>query len=364
MLDALVYDPGLHNDPGDYQSWRGDTMHFLYLPLTLEDRISLTPRAGFRATYYSRTSKRRITENDLANILEADNPDWTENASPVVSYDKDGGDRTRMAFEIGAELRTKFFRDWGEAGNGLALNRFRHVLEPYINYTYAPDPTVDREHLLFFDETDRLTRQHFVRFGLDQRLLTRQERQRRTLLRLQTYADLHFDRGEESGRHGGDFGNRLDFTPRDDLRAWATVVHDMGEGQIQRAETGIGFGREDELNFGIRYLYRNDHCPGASGRWAAPWSIFLERVLSEKRFESADIIAGHIVVPVNPLTKLVAKAEYDLERSTLSEHSYELHRQLHCWVMALGVGWDNGDFRAMIMFHLTAFPKVKIDLNL
>ncbi|NLF62342.1 MAG: LPS-assembly protein LptD [Lentisphaerae bacterium] len=366
VIDPLIYDSELHRDPGDYQSWRGDTLHFLYLPLALEDRISLTPRAGFRATYYSKTSKRRITESDLADILEADNPDWTKNASPVVSYDTDGGDRTRMAFEVGAELRTKFFRDWGETtADGLALSRYRHVLEPYVNYTYAPEPTVDREHLLFFDETDRLTRQHFVRFGLDQRLLTCQERQQRTLLRLQSYADLHFDRGEESGRHGGDLGNRLDFTPRDDLRAWVTVVHDMGEGHIQRAETGIGFGREDAVNFGIRYLYRNDHL--SRSVWSMGSTLVDlsgESSYLKKRFESADIVAGHIIVPVNPLTKLVAKAEYDLEQNTLSEHSYELHRQLHCWVMALGVGWDNGEFQAMIMFHLTAFPKVKIDLNL
>ena len=366
VLDDLVYDSERHDDPGDYQSWRGDTLHFLYLPLALEDRVSLTPRAGFRATYYSRTSRRRITENDLANVLEADNPDWTENTSPVVHYDEDGGARTRMAFEVGAELRTKLFRDWGGAtADGLHLNRFRHVLEPYVNYTYAPEPSVDREHLLFFDETDRLTRQHFVRFGLDQRLLTRQEQRHRTLLRLQSYADLHFDRGEESGRHGGDFGNRLDFTPRDDLRAWTTVVHDMGEGQIQRAEAGVGFGREDQLNFGIRYLFRNDHL--SRSVWSMGSTLVDlsgESSYLKKRFESADIISGHVEVPLNPLTKLVAKAEYDLEKNTLSEHSYELHRQLHCWVMALGVGWDNSEFQAMIMFHLTAFPKVKLDLNL
>jgi len=56
--------------------------------------------------------------------------------------------------------------------------------------------------------------------------------------------------------------------------------------------------------------------------------------------------------------------EYDFDKSRLSEHTYTLRRVMHCWVMSLGVGWDNGEFEAMIMLHLTAFPKVKLDLSL
>lgn len=366
VLPWTIFDPDLHVDPGDYQSWRGDTQHFLYLPLVWEDRISLTPRAGMRATYYSKTSKRRITEDDLAYMLEADNPDWIENTSPVVNYDTKGGARTRMAFETGVELRTKWFSDWGNTTiESLQIDGLRHILEPYVNYTYSPEPTVDREHLLFFDETDRLTKQHFIRLGIDQRLQTRREQRHHTLLRLQSYADLHFDRGEESSRHAGDLGNRLDFTPRDDLRLWGSLVHDMGEGDIQRGEAGLGVGREDEINFSIRYLYRNAHL--SRSVWSMGSTLVDlsgESSYLKKHFESADIIDGRIEVPINPLTTVVARAEYDFAKHRLAEHSYELHRQLHCWVMALGFGWDNGDFKAMIMFHLTAFPKVKLDLNL
>jgi hypothetical protein len=32
--------------------------------------------------------------------------------------------------------------------------------------------------------------------------------------------------------------------------------------------------------------------------------------------------------------------------------------------MMLGLGWEYKKFQAMIMFRLTAFPKVKIDLDI
>jgi hypothetical protein len=84
----------------------------------------------------------------------------------------------------------------------------------------------------------------------------------------------------------------------------------------------------------------------------------------KKRFESADVIVADLFIPLNQITSLEISAEYDFDKSRLSEHRYVLRRQLHCWTMAVGVGWDNNDFEAMIMFQLTAFPKIKIDLNM
>ena len=37
---------------------------------------------------------------------------------------------------------------------------------------------------------------------------------------------------------------------------------------------------------------------------------------------------------------------------------------MHCWTLVAGVGWEYGDFAAMIMLRLTAFPNVKLDLNI
>ena len=42
----------------------------------------------------------------------------------------------------------------------------------------------------------------------------------------------------------------------------------------------------------------------------------------------------------------------------------QVAKVLHCWTMVVGAEWDYEEFQAMIMFRLTAFPKVKIDLDI
>ena len=84
----------------------------------------------------------------------------------------------------------------------------------------------------------------------------------------------------------------------------------------------------------------------------------------KKRFEPADVVVADLFIPLNLITSLEISAEYDFEKNRLSEHRYLLRRQLHCWTMALGFGWENSEFEAMILFQLTAFPKIKIDLNM
>ena len=67
-LDPAEYDTELYRDPGDYSAFRADTLHTLQMPLDLGDIATLTPRASFRATAYSRTSKRGLSEEEVRQI--------------------------------------------------------------------------------------------------------------------------------------------------------------------------------------------------------------------------------------------------------------------------------------------------------
>jgi len=374
-LLAEDYDDELHGDAWDYRSFRADTTHFAYLPLELGDSIEFIPRAGFKGTYYSRSSRASVSQRDLANMLEVDDPDKVYSRAGMVNYDSDGGEVFRAAFELGAELKTKLYSNWLDVNlDAFESDGLRHIVEPYANYTFSPDPSHNRKYLYFFDETDRLERQHFIRLGVDQRFQTRRNGQAMTLLRWQNYVDFHFDRGvnygveewdNSDGRHPGDFGSRLDFHPLDRLHLWSTLLYDIGEGDIQRGELGTRLGREEELHFRMRYVYRNDHISRSVYSFGSTLVDFTgESSYYKKYFETADSVRGTIHIPLNTLTSFEIDMEYDFDKSRLSEHTYTLRRVMHCWVMSLGVGWDNGEFEAMIMLHLTAFPKVKLDLSL
>ena len=116
---------------------------------SISGHTDIDPRVSFRATSYSRTSRRKISQQDLADRIAADNPDAPQNLFPVQDYDDAGGSRTRFAAEFGMEMKSKFYSDWQEFSlKGLNIDGLRHVVEPYLNYTFAPEPSEDRDHLL------------------------------------------------------------------------------------------------------------------------------------------------------------------------------------------------------------------------
>ena len=369
LIDPLHYDSDIHGDPSDYSAFRADTLHTLSMPLDVQEYLTLTPRASFRMTTYSKSSSSRMTTEDLADLADADNPDKPRNRAPVRSYDSKGGALFRIASEFGIEARSHLSSDWSDTRIPLlSVDGLRHLVEPYVNYTYAPEPTKDRDNIYFFDEIDRLERQHFVRFGLDQRWLTRGEGEKapdHRFLSLDSYLDLHMQRGKESDSCWGDLGNRLILQPTDSFRTWGTLLYDTGVGAVHRGEIGARLGKEDELSFSGRYIYRNDHLTRSVYSMGSSLADLTgESGYIKKHFEHADIFAGTLNIPIIDGMSLEIYNEYDLERHCIAEHSYQLTKRLHCWTVVACVGWDYGDFRAGLLFRLTAFPDVRIDMNI
>ena len=365
LLDPARYNGDLFGDPDDYAAFRADTLHTIALPIDVREYVTLTPRASFRATSYSKSSRRRMTTEDLANLADADNPDAPYNTAPVRNYDDRGGARLRLATEFGLEARSRLSGDFGGLHEGDSCPVFRHVVEPYLNYTYAPSPTQDRDHLYFFDEADRLQRQHFLRLGLDQRWGRVKDGALRPDLTLESYIDMKMRRDDETDSHWGDLGNRLTLQTSSVFKTWGALLHDIGEGNLHRGEVGLQAGADEELHFSGRYIYRKRHLSASTyAMGASLLDLTGESSYVKKHFESADTISGTLFIPLTEGTSLEIYHEYDFERHCVAEHSYELTKQLHCWTLVAGVGWDYGDFRASLMLRLTAFPQVKIDMNL
>ena len=98
-----------------YDTFRVDTRHVFRRPFTLVEGLTLTPRLGWRGTYYS------------------DSPD--------------GDAFFRSLFEIGATLQARFWRDY---------ETVRHTLVPYLDLTWVPgsqDGPTDRPYA--FDRLDQ-----------------------------------------------------------------------------------------------------------------------------------------------------------------------------------------------------------------
>ena len=247
---------------------------------------------------------------------------------------------------------------------GWEIDGLRHVVEPYVNYTYAPEPSETRDRLYFFDSVDRLLEQHFVRFGLNQRLQTRRSSQIYTLASLRNYADFHFHK-EDDFRNLGDLGTKLDYYPRANLEWTGMLVADMGEPDLNRAETGFKVGDPKRFRTSLSYLYRNAYTAHSVYSMGSTLEDFGgDSALLARTFDRAHYLTLGFEFPINAKTSGRVRYEYDVVENRLARQAYEVLRDLHCWMGGLRVEEDSGDIQVLLVLYLKAFPKVRIDAGM
>ena len=355
-------------DPADYKALRMDTLHMFYRPLQLGDNLQLLPRAGFRLTYYDTTSKNPVTVADLNDIRTVDDPDTPNDPQTNIkiknNYDDAGGSVLRLAGETGFELSSKFYQTDNSYKNARwDIDGLRHVLQPYVNYTYTPEPSEDRDNLYFFDEIDRLIEQNFVRVGLRQRWQTRRSNQIYTFAAIENYADFHFVK-EEGFDNLGNFGTKFFIEPRENLRFWGNMLVDMGEPDLNRGELGVGFGDPKVARWDFSYLYRNAYdsrtvySMGSSLTDVAGDSVFAQN------FDRNHYITGEVNFPIDKKTAGRIRYEFDIEAGRMARQLYEITRDLHCWMGSLRVESEEDSWGLMLALYLKAFPSFGVNSSL
>lgn len=351
-------------DPENYRAVRVDSLHMLYWPFAVADLLEVVPRAGVRLTFYDRSSEQPITIADLETMAEVDDPNNDKSKLAVVNYDDDGGSVARLASELGVEINSKFWRTWPDVRHTWwQVDGLRHIVQPYANYTLAPEPSEDRDHLLFFDEVDRLIEQNFVRLGVRQRLQTRRSNRIYTLASMENYADYHFVK-EEGFTNLGVFGTRVDVNPHDTVSLWGRLETDLGEGTINRGEIGLRLGRRDSVRFDISYLIRDEY----QARTVYSMGSSLTDVAGDNVFAHAygpeESVRTSLGFPLNERTRAVIGYEFDFEEDGLVRQYYEIIRDLHCWTGALRLQEDDGKFSLYLMLTLKAYPGIGVQAGM
>ncbi len=354
----------VRNELSDYKAYRFDTTHFLYFPIRL-DWLTVIPRAGFKMTAYSNSSDRKITTNDLLNMFIAADPECVTSYK-LKTYDDDGGARVRSLGELGFEASTKIHNTWNDVRiPAMKLDGLRHVMRPYVNYTYIGSPSVSRDHLFYFDDTDRIERQHFFRFGLENRLQTRAgDSSVRTFFSMENYWDLYLENADGFGyvekfNRIGNFCTTLTASPLDRLTFRTSVIMDIGNNNddmptvtrrgrdvgrtgirakwLNRWNASLSYEIVDDVNLNISYDYRRPY----SARSAYSMGSTLYQMDAggyfDKFFKDYDetfSIGASFPLTPDKRTKAAAKFVYDIEDGSFGEISFMLIRAFHCWEVA------------------------------
>jgi lipopolysaccharide assembly outer membrane protein LptD (OstA) len=205
----------------DYDAFRFDSFNQVSLPTQLFGWLNITPRAGLRLTYYSESGSFFTNEQNPVQELDPDtgevvtvfNPVRTE-PSPLNAPTSDfesGGSVFRPVVNLGVEVSTKLSRSYERIqSRWLGLDGLRHVMQPYMNFSYVYNLGPGPEDILQFDRVQQTTQLlpldfpqftaidsidtwAIMRFGLRNRLQTRRDGRTYQWLTLDTFFDANFD---------------------------------------------------------------------------------------------------------------------------------------------------------------------------
>ncbi len=353
----------------NYESFRFDNTNFFYYPLRFE-WVNIVPRAGFKMTAYSDSSRNPVTNSQLLQLFQAADPEGTT-AYHLHNYDDHGGSRFRFIGELGIEASTKIYNTWQDVrSTWLLLDGLRHVMSPYINYTFIPKPTVDREYLYYFDEIDRIGEQNFLRVGVDNRLQTRSGSGIRNYFSMENYWDFYFndsteDAGSKKLSNIGDFCTILTATPFKGFTLSTEFAIDAGGNNDEVPDTyraGRNVGQKglaldwlnrwiiqltyspiDDVKFDFAYTYRRPYASRSAYSMGSTLTQFDAGSFFDKYFDSYDeTFEFGMSLPLTPDRRTFGSYRmlYDVLEGHVESHAFQLLRQLHCWTVSFDLMFE------------------------
>lgn len=345
----------------DYSAVRLDTFHQFLYPQTYFGWLSIVPRVGGRATYYSRTRdvsgvQRGPWENPFLPVNFVEPP--RRDGDPLVY----GGDRLRFLFNAGAEASFKVSRTWENVqSRRFGLDGLRHIFQPFANFSYVDGDDTDPAELLQFDRYQPSTRlqpidfpqftsvdsiDHWTiaRVGMRNRLQTRRDDSTINWMELETYFDVNIDSPYNRADYSNVYNNfRFNPVPWVGFGVGSQIPL-LGNG-FTEINTGIRVQPIPalQLNFGHRFLNENP--------------FFGNSSLYE--------LSGYY--RINDHWAIGAYDRYEASTGFLEEQRYTIYRDLTSWVASLGaVIRNNGgvkEYGFLLTFTVKALPKFQFNLN-
>jgi hypothetical protein len=294
----------------DYNLSRVDTAHRITLPFKVKDVLSIVPRAGYRGTYYS--------DSEL------------------------DGDLMRHSADLGAEFS---LRGTTELQGGM-----RHVIEPYLDYSYQPvtyEGDDDDGRLYVFDRLDRSSGWldqfgmdgtwlpydwHGVRPGIRNIWQKRDEKNvMRNLVLLDLYTAIQVDSDGPLDEEGLRLaGVKAAWTPSDKLDVKVQSEYDTENDLFAYVNLSTFYQLNRAVRLGGGYLGRDhdiyDYAPSPVAQW--------NRV-------NENLAYGGFTHELNRSWTYSVYTRYDLRYNELDEVGGYIQYSLDCLVFQLRTAYVN-----------------------
>ncbi|NKB24134.1 MAG: LPS assembly protein LptD [Kiritimatiellae bacterium] len=316
----------------DYDANRFDSEHTIFYPARYMGFLNVIPRAGYRATYYSKTRGSLV----VTNVISSTDTNGILTASNVVqTVTQNRGSDLRNVYEIGVEASFKAFKIVHDQptlmGRGL-----RHVVEPFANYTFIPRPNLEPSELFQFDDIDTLNKIHQLRLGVRNKYQTKRlTSQIHDLVAVETYTDFRLE--PTSAQH---YFSPLFFDAELNLIEGFNVdldgAYEWNESQLNTFNTQMRLVSDDRSSVALEYRYRN---------------------------KENSLLAVNTVLYPEQKWSFATYWRYEFETGELEEQSYSVLHKTDCLGIGLGVKQIDDDLTAWLQLWLLAFPRSQVNLR-
>jgi len=256
-----LYARGSGNE--DYSAFRFDTAHTVYYPEKYFGFLTVIPRAGYRATYYSKTfdsvTSTRVATSSATNTVVSGGVTSrvvtvTTSTNSVTTRVARGSD-VRSLPELGFETSFKAFKLW----EGGAVSPLRHIVEPYADYTLVPEPSLTPDHIYQFDDIDKLGKQNNVQLGVRNKFQTKREENAWNLIDVNLYTYYRFrDESADNEKGLDDFFARALFTPNKQVTVDTHLRYDTDNSELHTFNTRLIVDRSPFWESSTEYRYTVD----------------------------------------------------------------------------------------------------------
>jgi LPS-assembly protein len=304
-LERVYPDGSVTND---YDAFRFDSSHMVYWPTRHFGFLSVIPRAGYRGTYFSKTLDRQFVTNVVTVTNALGEVTGTSNQTQTLFLDASSAWRNLP--EVGVESSFMAFGEMYRGPTGIEEDEdLRHVFEPYVNYTFNPEPNVASNELWQFDAVDTLRARNEIQPGLRNYLQTKRWQQPHNLIYADVFTTLRLDPDEDQ-QALGDIGFKTEF------RIWYWFYwdfngsYDTEQNNLRRFSTQIQFKDEEIYTLAADYRYNRD---------------------------SRDVVSGELTLFPEARWSARVYARMDVEESFVEEYSFNGIRRTRCLGYGLGV---------------------------
>ncbi len=309
----------------DYSAFRFDSENRVLHSGKWFGFLNFIPRASYRATYYSKT-RDSFSEVTGSGTNEA-----------VSSVETEEGPELRHVFELGQKTSFKAFKMFRS-------NKMRHVVEPYTDYTYIPEPNISPVNIYQFDGVDALDSRHDLRIGMRNKLQSKQ-------------------------------GNRpFDFVDIDGYTVYM-IERDQGEAALKYFwfDTEIMPNERSSIEFDGRWDLEDSQLDSFNTRMNLRSQDNIWHASAEYRYiqDSRSILSGIFTLWPQQSWTLETEWRYRLMDSRIEEQWLYAQRNLDCMSIRSGLGVRPGhttesgaeredEWRVIFEFWLTAFPEASL----